>query len=524
MWYCYKNVPDTLPHDTPFVLLGYDDWDDWFEYETMYSLRYYSDRSSTSKFIGRLKIGQQNQQNRRAEIPLAFQTLDSSFFSVGETIDYYTNLYSLTDEIAKQILQDLNDIAFDTSLLIDNSTENVMTRSLLRGYSHKEILGQVHRIAHGGVKLTNYEFSYHFPAIIRLDAKEHRVDNPAKFDIYVEPESKPPSNIHAIIGRNGVGKTFVIQNMIDAMKTNDQQDYTGYFSTQGVWDVKENLFDPKNEFANLICIAFSAFDLFPASETINSQPFGFPYIYIGLDEQQQSYSRFDHLAEQFYASLCNCLSSPAKYSLWKDALAILNFDTYFDESGITDISYPSSESQLEGFERKVLNLFKRLSSGHKIILLTMARLVENVEEKSLVILDEPETHLHPPLLSAFIRALSELLIKRNAVAIITTHSPIILQEIPAKCAWKMRRSGTEVSLLHIEQESFGTNINSLTREVFGLEIEKSGFHELLQHDLHHNRYDFEKVRDIYNNELGDDALAMLRLLSLYRGTQDEITE
>lgn len=41
-------------------------------------------------------------------------------------------------------------------------------------------------------------------------------------------------------------------------------------------------------------------------------------------------------------------------------------------------------------------------------LLTLTKLVELVEEKTLVILDEPEEHLHPPLVSAFIRALSKL--------------------------------------------------------------------------------------------------------------------
>jgi predicted ATP-dependent endonuclease of OLD family len=51
------------------------------------------------------------------------------------------------------------------------------------------------------------------------------------------------------------------------------------------------------------------------------------------------------------------------------------------------------------------------------VLLTITRLVETVEERTLVLLDEPEAHLHPPLLSAFVRSLSDLLINRNGVAI-----------------------------------------------------------------------------------------------------------
>ncbi len=86
-------------------------------------------------------------------------------------------------------------------------------------------------------------------------------------------------------------------------------------------------------------------------------------------------------------------------------------------------------------------LFRRLSSGHKIVLLTLTRLVETVQERSLVLFDEPESHLHPPLLSSFIRAVSDLLINRNGVGIIATHSPVILQEVPRACVWKLRRNG-----------------------------------------------------------------------------------
>jgi predicted ATP-dependent endonuclease of OLD family len=80
----------------------------------------------------------------------------------------------------------------------------------------------------------------------------------------------------------------------------------------------------------------------------------------------------------------------------------------------------------------VVAAFNTLSSGHKIVLLTMTRLVELVEQRTLVLIDEPEAHLHPPLLSSFVRALSALLKRRNAVAIIATHSPVVLQETPRR--------------------------------------------------------------------------------------------
>jgi hypothetical protein len=37
----------------------------------------------------------------------------------------------------------------------------------------------------------------------------------------------------------------------------------------------------------------------------------------------------------------------------------------------------------------------------------------------------------PPLLAAMMRALSDLLVDRNGVAVVATHSPVVLQEVPA---------------------------------------------------------------------------------------------
>lgn len=91
-------------------------------------------------------------------------------------------------------------------------------------------------------------------------------------------------------------------------------------------------------------------------------------------------------------------------------------------------------------------------------------------------MDEPESHLHPPLLSAFTRALADLLTNRNGVAIIATHSPVLLQEVPRECVWKLRRNGLVASADRPECETFAENVGFLTREVFQLEVAKSGFH------------------------------------------------
>src|SRR5690606_24459594 len=152
-----------------------------------------------------------------------------------------------------------------------------------------------------------------------------------------------------------------------------------------------------------------------------------------------------------------------------------------DLCGLINVYDRDLSDEKKEFKREASSLFDRMSSGHAIIILTMTKLVETVEEKTLVLLDEPESHLHPPLLSAFTRALSELLYSRNGVAIIATHSPVVLQEVPRSCVWKLTRFRTEGRSDRPESETFGENVGILTREVFGLEVSKSGFLEMMQH-------------------------------------------
>lgn len=322
----------------------------------------------------------------------------------------------------------------------------------------------------------------------------------------VIPESNPPTNIHVVIGRNGVGKTRLIKNMIKSLIYSEIDENAGEFL---VGRRKEK------PFANVICIAFSAFDefssIFPKEVKVEGDD-SIPFINIGLplyyepDNSDQINDRLSQLAKSFVESANICIHG-AKYDMWSSAIFNLESDPIFKDADIRNLKDDTGDE----FKKNAFKLFDKLSSGHKIILLTITKLVEVVEEKSLIILDEPEGHLHPPLLSAFVRALSELLIDRNGVAIIATHSPVVLQEVPKNCVWKLRRSGREAIAERLEIESFGENLGSLTREVFGYEVTHSGFHKMIREAAEKYK-SYDRVIEHFNNELGMEAKAILRAL------------
>jgi hypothetical protein len=220
------------------------------------------------------------------------------------------------------------------------------------------------------------------------------------------------------------------------------------------------------------------------------------------------------LATDFYRSFERCREG-LRIERWRQAVRTLGNDPLFAEADVTSLLDLSDDEWLPA----AVELFWQLSSGHAIVLLTITRLVELVDERTLVLLDEPEGHLHPPLLSAFIRSLADLLIKRNGVAIIATHSPVVLQEVPMSCVWMLRRAGDVSVAERPTIETFGENVGVLTREVFGLEVTTAGFHHLVSQAVKVEGLDFEGVLDRFGGQLGAEARAIARALIANRNAK-----
>jgi len=157
-------------------------------------------------------------------------------------------------------------------------------------------------------------------------------------------------------------------------------------------------------------------------------------------------------------------------------------------------------------------MFLGLGLGHKAVLLTVTRLAEVVQDRTLVLLDEPETHLRLPLLSALARALSGLLSGQGSAAVIATHSPVVLREVPRDCMWVLRRSGSVTRADRPQAETFGENIGTLTSEVLGLEVTESGFYKKLAQAAAGKRT-YAEVLQEFDGKLGSEARAIAQALA-----------
>lgn len=496
------------------ALLVRDAWND-FGFVTMFHLVIY-DENGRRHGIGEVKVGEFGMQSgiepsskrpgRTVRVPESFEDLGPRHFSLGQDDSYYERLRQLGDEVRHPVLSALRDVAFDESIFNRAQHEKVTVESLMRFLKPTAVTEQYRRIAQGGARVSGFQVAYRAPAPAGGGGKA------MVLQFGVSPNSRPSTNIHVLIGRNSVGKSFLLNKLTHAV---------GVYQAdpREVGRIIESDRGARSSFANLVSVTFSAFDEFPL---ISEDDVAISYTYVGLrvtsvSSRTPRVKKPSQLMGDFADSVEACLTGE-RSDRWAKALRTLQYSSsgFIEEEWVEDFQATQSAPARR---RKAKQLFAGLSSGHKVVLLTMTRLVEHVTERSLVVIDEPESHLHPPLLAAFIRALSDLLTERNGLAVLATHSPVVLQEVPASCVWKLRRFGNHVAAERPTLETFGENVGVLTHEVFGLEVTDSGFHRDLKAAVRQG-LSYESVLSRFGGHLGGEAKAIVRSLIAVRDTGD----
>lgn len=502
----HKRVPNS-GFNTAYIWAN--NWDD-FGFKCQFRLTVFN--GDGEKFeIGDLKIGKIGLEGGWVEefIPENFEFLGEEFFSLGQDKEYYQEIFDkFSKEGACELLSALRDVAFEREIYKKVEFEGSLKTSLMRTVSSTAINQQYRRIINGELVLTKYDFKY------TKDRSEYY--SGIDIDFSVKPESIPPTNIHAIIGRNGCGKTTLLHDMAEAALVSSHVSH----NMLGGGEAREGRFQSSvwqsETFANVVLVSFSAFDPFKPIPDQPNKEVGTTFFYVGLKKNAKDgfvLKGHDDLKVEFVNSLDACLSQTSKSKRWLRSIEKLESDVNFSEmnlGSVLEVDESGGQSLHAG------KLFSKMSSGHAIVLLSITKMVELLEEKTLVLIDEPESHLHPPLLAAFVRSLSDILGEQNAVAIIATHSPVVLQEVPASCVWKLFRSRLEGKSERPNIETFGENVGILTKEVFGLEIVGSGFYKILSDSLGENK-SYEEVVEDFNGQIGLEGRSILRGLEKNKG-------
>ena len=267
-----SRIPDKAS-DKAFLLE--DNWDDWGKYRTVFTLVVF-DHSGQRHDPGYVKIGQRGllpggkvePGTRAPTLETEFESLGNEHFSLGQDDTYYETLGRLSDDLRRGIFIGLRDCAFDLSIFESALDETVMGESLLRYIQATNVRNRFHRLAHKDPVLTDFHFSYKFPR----DGAHGELPT-ISFDVM--PSSEPPTNVHVLIGRNGVGKTRCMRRLAQAISSAKQDpENDGVISAAGLnkdgWS-----------FAGLVVVSFSAFDSFDFPFATKS---GLRATWVGLPE------------------------------------------------------------------------------------------------------------------------------------------------------------------------------------------------------------------------------------------------
>ncbi|MFJ4860133.1 AAA family ATPase [Streptomyces sp. NPDC088748] len=490
----------------PGAYLFPEKWDD-FGFQTLFELKLRLTQGGRIVEIGRLRIGHPGMRSdelpdisaTREQLDEEFERLPQGYLSLGVDDSYYENLNELPNVARHAVFRGLNDLAFNTHLWHRVRNTPILKQSIMRGVENREAeIDRLAKIAYGRARTVQYDWTF--------EAKPVGASNSINLRFNVDPQSDPPSNVYALIGRNGAGKTRILHQLASKVSR----------SAATISDVSDNSAKPMN----VVAVSFSAFDTLFASDARAYTLL--PFKYVGLHTSGKGGTLLKSDAEQkreFLESFEVCMIG-ARRQLWLDAMRTLNYPgSGFLEGRENLLLKVREEEPIVEVMADAEELLGQLSSGHRMVYQTMTHLVASVTERTLVLIDEPETHLHPPLLSALVKSISDLLQDRNGMALLATHSPVVLQEIPRKCTFMLRRHGRSLRADPPEIETWGENVGDLTRAVFHLEVTATGYYRRLA-EMVESGASYEEIANRFTS-IGTEARALLRALIAERHSELE---
>lgn len=151
-----------------------------------------------------------------------------------------------------------------------------------------------------------------------------------------------------------------------------------------------------------------------------------------------------------------------------------------------------------------------LSSGQSAFIKFAVQACLFIENGTLVLFDEPETHLHPNFISEFVRILDRLLKLTGSISIIATHSAYFVREVPRTQAlvFKEESSGN-ISIQNPRLKTFGADVGAISYFVFEDEITNV----LVDNILEQFPKKLDKQQSLLSeleNELSADVIMYLR--------------
>lgn len=490
------------PGNRPVAVLRQNNWDD-FGFKTLFEVVLYL-TGNQEVDLGNVKIMRIDQESGPTRMPgPSFKALNSKYCSLGQDAEYYEKLLDLPQDVRTAYLRNIRDAAFDTEIRRSFLSTDGWSTSLTRfgQASHALEVGKnAFRGVHKMVGVANFNY-------VRDG------DSPLTVRFAFDDRSELPGRSNVVIGYNGVGKTRLLADLARVASEGQSEEPRG-----------ARIAGDDATFGSVVAISYSAFDDFELpqnrtrgqdedvfeSEAGRTELFG--YVYCGLrrvdttvesrtEPHRPELKSLDEIDQEFLNALEKARDRQINgESVLLAALQTLEREPSFGRIGV----HPST---LIDIDVDAKGQIRDLSTGHKIVLNIVVQLAAHLTPRSLVLLDEPETHLHPPLLAALLKAVQWLLDAYDSFVVIATHSPVVLQEVPASSVRVLMRFGDVAEVEEPEIETFGESVGAITRYVFSLDSSATDYQGVLASLA--GRLDIDEIEMLFNNGLSDQARALI---------------
>lgn len=498
----FRSGDSPTTNSFPHAELVQDNWDD-YGYKTTFQVTLHLS-AEESLDLGSIKIIEVGRTSGYTEMPKRpFDALPAGHASLGADLEYYEKLYKLGPDVFEPFFKGLRDVAFDDEIKASVEDSEAYRVSLMRFGGAERTIQNAARLLRATTPPAKRR-STGFTVKFKTQVARHSNTFTIGFDF--RRRAGLPNRINALIGYNGTGKTRLLSNLAIVASG------YGYGTKKDVLDNAAGRFvGTTSPFKTVIVVSYSAFDTFvipgrtkEEKERLQEQGDIFGYVYCGLRERsdgkapngEQAYRLRTpaEIEEEFLSALERVRRADRLENLLEFLKPLLR-DPSFQRIGLTQL-YANRGSDELG------ELFRGLSSGHKVVLKIVTELTAHISgaEPSLVLIDEPETHLHPPLLAAFLKSVRVCLEAFNGYAVIATHSPVVLQETPAKYVQVLRRTADQNRVVALSMETFAESIGVITQEVFNLGDGSTDWHETL--NALARRKTLEEIEEAFGYRLG----------------------
>lgn len=513
-------------------------WDD-FDYVVTFQL--YRVADGNRERFGHVKVLAKGYKDTSAYFEKEGKKVENSFdvtdlfspdriISLASDLDYYRRLRQTLHRQALRFLRGICDGSYYYRLHKDYSKWDGFSSSLLRSNSKAQAtLKKGTQIARGKYQPAD-KFSICVDELSdRFESITFNFDNTRELG---------KTNVNLLIGRNGSGKSHVLRHLVDLI--------TGIAPTETAWPY----------FHKVVVAAYSPFETFrtenelteasqghdgdsPPDDEVDSRDIAErrrllvnEYAYVGFKNTSSTFC-LEWPKECSARALAKILGYDSENLWWTDKSRFrLLFDTLRQSIVFDEIALCTGENEFipfsveKGDERMdyasaIANahfegglVFLKdgkavpLSSGQTIYSYLLPCLVAEIEDESLLILDEPELYLHPAMEIGLINMLKTLLEATKSNAIIATHSSILAREVERSGVVILRKEGEKTTATNPGFETFGQSVELIMGEAFDDYRTPKAYEQTL--DAAYDKYQSRNAAlEALAPQVGNEALAYL---------------